>query len=115
MKRAWLRVTIAPSRAWAIAGASRSPSRKRPPWALAASSASIQPATAPGRLAHEPKAVAAELGHVRIDRGDGRRHRDHGLERIAAFGERCASRFDRGVVRRGDDAPAMPGGVKLHG
>jgi hypothetical protein len=52
---------------------------------------------------------------VRIDRSDGRRHRDHGLERIAAFGERRASGLDRGVVRRGDDAPAMPGGVKVHG
>ena len=26
-----------------------------------------------------------------------------------------ASRLDRGVVRCGDDAPAMPGGVKVHG
>ncbi len=74
-----------------------------------------QRAHAPRRLAHEPKAVAAELGHVRIDRSDGRCHRDHGLERIAAFGERRASGLDRGVVRRGDDASAMPGGVKVHG
>jgi len=52
---------------------------------------------------------------VRIDRGDGRRHRDHGFERIAAFGERRASGLERGVVRGGDDAAAMPGGVKVHG
>jgi hypothetical protein len=74
-----------------------------------------QRAHAPGALAHEPKAVAAQLGHVRIDRGDRRGHRDHGLERVAAFGERGASRLDRGVVRGGDDAATMPGGVEVHG
>jgi hypothetical protein len=52
---------------------------------------------------------------VRIDRGDRRGHRDHGLERVAAFGERGASRLDRGVVRGGDDAATMPGGVEVHG
>ncbi len=74
-----------------------------------------QRAHAPGRLAHEPNPVTAQVGHVRIDRGAGRGHGDHGLERIAAFGERRASRLDRGAVRCGDDAPAMPGGVELHG
>jgi hypothetical protein len=45
------------------------------------------------RLTHEPEAVAAEVVHVRIDRGDARRHRKHGFERIAAFGQDGAAGF----------------------
>ena len=71
-------------------------------------------AHAPRRLADQPKAVAADMVHVRIDRGDRRRHRDHGFERVAAFGEDGAAGFDGGVMRRADDAAAMAGAVKLH-
>ena len=66
-------------------------------------------------LAHEPEAVAADLAHMRVDGGDGSRHRHHRLERIAAFGDDRAPRFDGGVMRRGDDAPAMARGVEVRG
>ncbi len=73
-----------------------------------------QRADAAGRLAHEPEAVAADVVHVRIDGGDHRRHRHHGLERIAAFGERGASGLDGCGMRRADDALAVAGGVEVH-
>ncbi len=58
------------------------------------------------RFAHQPEAVAADVIHVRIDGGDRRRHRDHRLDRIAAFGENGAAILDRGGMRRADDAAA---------
>jgi hypothetical protein len=54
------------------------------------------------------------LRHVRIDDGDGRCHRHHGLERVAALGKHRASRLDRRVMRRSHDAAAMSGGVEVH-
>src|SRR3954470_21704894 len=63
---------------------------------------------------HEPEPVAADLGHVRVDRGDGCRHRHHGLERVAARSQGGAPRLDGGVMRGGDDALAMSGGVEVH-
>ena len=72
-----------------------------------------QRAQMPRRLAHEPNAVAAQLRHVRINRGDRRRHCDRGLERVAAFGEQHAPSFDRGVVRGGHNATTMSGGVEI--
>jgi hypothetical protein len=52
--------------------------------------------------------------HVWIDGGHGRRHRHHGFDRIAAFGECGTSGFDRGMVWRADDTLAMSGGVEVH-
>ena len=52
------------------------------------------------RLAHQPEAVAADVVHVRIDGGDGRRHGDHGFERIAALGENVASRLGGEIMGR---------------
>ena len=43
-----------------------------------------------------------------------RRHRHHGLERIAALGEDRAAGLGGGVMRRGDDAAAVSGGVEIH-
>jgi hypothetical protein len=43
-------------------------------------------AHAAGRLANEPEPVAADMSHMRIDRGDGGAHRQHRLDRVAAFG-----------------------------
>ena len=67
-----------------------------------------------GALAHQEEAVAAHMVHVRIDGGDGRRHRHHGLQRIAALGEDGAPRLGGGMVRRGGDAAAVSGGVEIH-
>jgi hypothetical protein len=67
----------------------------------------------PGWLTDEPNAVAAHLGHVRVNHGDGRRHRHRGLERIAALGEDRASSFDGGVVRRGHGTAMMSGSMEL--
>src|SRR5262249_57394902 len=50
VRRAWPRVTGAPCSACAMAAASRSRRRMRPPDAAAASKASIQPAIAPGTV-----------------------------------------------------------------
>ena len=63
----------------------------------------------------EPKAVAAEMVHVRVDRRDRRRHRHHGFDRVAALGEDRAAGFDGGEVRRADDAAAMAGAVQIAG
>ena len=52
--------------------------------------------------------------HVGIDGGDGRRHRHHGLQRIAALGENCASRLGGGMMGRGGDAAAVSGSVEIH-
>ena len=73
-----------------------------------------QRADAARRLAHHPEAVAADVIHVRIDRRDGGGHRDHGLERVAAFGEDRPAGLGGGVMWRGGDAAAMSGGVKVH-
>ena len=45
--------------------------------------------------ADQPKSVAADMVHVRIDDGDRRRHRHHRFERVAAFGEDRAAGFRR--------------------
>jgi hypothetical protein len=72
-------------------------------------------AHAAGGLADQPEAVAADMVHVRIDRGDRRGHRDHRLDGVAAFGQDGAAVLDRGGVRGGDDAAAMAGAVQVHG
>ncbi len=66
------------------------------------------------RLADQPEAVAADMVHVRIDRGDARGHGDHRLDGVAAFGQDRAAVLDGGGMRRADDAAAMSGGVKVH-
>ena len=38
-------------------------------------------------LMNQPEAIAADAVHMRVDHGDRRRHRDHGLDGVAAFGE----------------------------
>src|SRR5450631_2811829 len=109
-----------------------------PVCALAASSASIQPATVPGiaikprrrlgagaaraldgahaagRLADQPEAVAADVVRVRIDRGNPRGHRQHRFDGVAAFGEDGAAVLYRGGMRRTDDAAAMAGAMQVH-
>ena len=69
--------------------------------------------TRPERLAHQPEAVAADMIHVRIDGRDRRRHRDHGLDRVAAIGKHLPPGLRRCVMRRRGDAAAMPGGMKF--
>ncbi len=71
-------------------------------------------AHAAGRLADQPEAVAADVVHVRIDRGDRRGHRDHRLDGVAAFGQDGAAVLDGCGMRRADDAAAMSGGVEVH-
>ena len=66
-------------------------------------------------LAKEPKTVAADVVHVRIDRRDGRRHRDHGFERVAALRQHGAAGLGGRVVGSGRDAAAMSGAVEVHG
>ena len=68
-----------------------------------------------GGLADQPKCVAADMVHVRIDGGDRRRHGDHGFERVAALGEDQAAGFGGGAMRRRGYAAAISGGVKGHG
>jgi len=60
--------------------------KKFAPRIAAGTSGGDQRAHAARRLAQEPHAVAADMIHVRIDRGDCRRHGDHRFERIAAVG-----------------------------
>src|SRR5664280_1081128 len=72
-------------------------------------------AHAAGRFADQPEAVAADMVHVRIDRGDRGGHREHRLDGVAAFGEDDAAVLDRGGMRRTDDAAAMSGAVESHG
>ena len=50
-----------------------------------------------------------------IDRGDAGRHRHHGFEGVAAFGQHRAAGLGRGRMRRADDATAVSGGVQVHG
>ncbi len=47
-------------------------------------------------FADQPEAVAADMVHVRIDRGDRRRHRQHRLDGVAAFGQDGAAVLDGG-------------------
>src|SRR5207302_4491283 len=63
-------------------------------------------------LAHQPEAVAAEVVHVRVDRGDRRRHGHRGFDRIATFGKREAPGLDRIAMRRRYDAATMSGRMK---
>jgi hypothetical protein len=67
-----------------------------------------------GTLPHQEKSVAAHMVHVGIDGGDGRRHRHRGLQRVAALSEDGTPRLGGGMVRRGDDAAAVSGGVEIH-
>jgi len=69
----------------------------------------------PRRLMDKPEAVAADVGHVRIDGGDSCGHGHHGLERVTALGENGATRLRRGEMRRADDAAAMTGAMQIHG
>jgi hypothetical protein len=39
------------------------------------------------RKTDQPKSIAPDMIHVRVDDGDHRRHRHHGFERIAALGQ----------------------------
>ena len=71
-------------------------------------------AHAAGGLADQPEAVAADVVHVRIDRGDRGGHREHRLDGVAAFGQDGAAVLDRGGMRRANDAAAMSGGVEVH-
>ena len=67
------------------------------------------------RLSHQPETIAADVIHVRVDGRNGGRHGDHGFERVAALGQDRATGLGGGVMRGGDDAAAMSGGVKIHG
>ncbi len=66
-----------------------------------------------GPLADQPKTVAAEMVHVRIDGHESGRHGHHGFERVAALGEDRAAGFDGGGMRGADDAAAMAGAVQF--
>src|SRR5262245_20329191 len=74
-----------------------------------------QGAHAAGRLVEEPKAVAADMRHVRIDGGARRCHRHHGFEGVAAFGKDGAAGVGCRMMGRGGDAAAMSGSVAVHG
>ena len=77
-------------------------------------SARHQRAHAARRFAHQPEAVAADVVHVRIDGRNGRRHRHHGLKRVAALGKDLAPGLDRREVRRRNDAATVAGCVEVH-
>ena len=62
----------------------------------------------------QPKAVAADVSHVRINDGDHRRHRDHRFEGVASLGEDRPAGFHGFMVWRADDAAAMTGSMQLH-
>jgi hypothetical protein len=68
----------------------------------------------PRRLVHDPESVAAKMVHVRIDNRNHRRHRHHGFERVAAFGQHLTPGFGGGEMRRADDAAAVTGCVAVH-
>ena len=51
--------------------------------------------------------------HVRVDDRDGRGHRYHRFQRVAALGENRATGFHGAVMRRADDAAAMTGAVQI--
>ena len=59
---------------------------------------------------HQPEAVAADMVHVRIDGGDRRCHRNHGLERVAAFRQHGAPGLHRSRMGCAANSAAMSGG-----
>ena len=69
---------------------------------------------AAGRQANEPKSVAADVVHMRVDGGDGRGHGHHRFQRVAAFGEDLPAIFNRAGMRRADHAGPMTGAVEIH-
>src|SRR4029077_21044807 len=71
-------------------------------------------AHAAGRLTDQPEAVATDMIHMRIDRGDAGRHGQHGLHGIAACGQNVAAVLDRRGMRSTDDAAAMSAGMMFH-
>jgi hypothetical protein len=52
--------------------------------------------------------------HMRIDGSDRRGHGEHGLNRIAAFGQDGAAGFDRRKMGGADDAMAVPGAMQAY-
>ena len=72
----------------------------------------VQPAAG---LMHQPEAVAADAVHVRVDHRDRRRHRDHGLDRIAAFGEDGPSRLGGEAVGRRHGGGGEDGRIRHQG
>ncbi len=85
------------------------------PRLLARKARRLDRADATPRLAEQPEAVAADVIHVRIDGGDRGRHRDHGFDRVAAFGEHVAAGFGGGAMRRTNDGASMSSGMNIHG
>ena len=69
---------------------------------------------AAGRLPHQPEAIAANVIHVRIDRRDGRSHREHRFNGVAAFGKDRAPVLDSGRMRCGHNAAAMACAMQGH-
>src|SRR5215207_4751156 len=67
-----------------------------------------------GTVTEQPEAIAANMIHVRVDDGNGRRHGDHRLERVGALAEDVASGFRGSVMRRSNDAAVMSGRMKFH-
>ena len=66
------------------------------------------------RLVQQPEAVAAQSGHVRIDRGQGGGHGDAGLDGVAALGQHRGGGLGRlGMGCHGQAAAAFV--VKSHG
>jgi hypothetical protein len=57
---------------------------------------------APGRLAHQPEAVAADSVHVGIGHRDGGRHGDHRFDGVAALGEDRLTGLGGEPMRRRD-------------
>ena len=62
--------------------------------------AGIDEARRPARLGDQHEGVAADRVHLRIDHRDGRRRRDHRLDRVAAGAHDLGRRFRRRPVRR---------------
>ena len=62
----------------------------------------------------QPETVAADAVHVRIDDGDRRGHREHGLDGVAALGDDVATRF-RGEAMGGGRGGAGKDLCRTHG
>lgn len=67
-----------------------------------------------GAVRDEPEIIAAEGIHVGIDDGDGRRRRDHRLDRVAALAEHAKPGLGRQMVGGDDHPPHGPGRLQ-HG
>jgi hypothetical protein len=67
------------------------------------------------RATDQEEPAAAQAGARRLDDGKGRRHRDRGIERIAAFSQGLVTRLTREWIGARDRRAPRPAGGNLRG